>query len=157
MFEIHIDHLSESEELDVVRKTTSVDTTEFKPTIGAAELLAFQRLVREVPAPDPVLRYAVSLVRASRPSRNGDAAPFVKEWVAYGASVRAAQYLILGAKARALTLGRYTPTFEDVRELAHPVLRHRVLRNFHAESEGKTQSDIIDLLLEHVPVPSSGM
>jgi len=157
MFEVQIEHLSESEELEVVRKTTGVDTTEFKATIGKADLLAFQKLVRQIPAPDSVVRYAVSLVRASRPSPNGDAASFVKEWVAYGASVRAAQYLILGAKARALTLGRYTPNFEDVRELALPVLRHRVLRNFHAESEGKTQSDIIDMLLNHVPVPSSGM
>jgi len=157
MFEIRIEHLSEAEELEVVRQTTRIDTTEFRHAVNAEDLLAFQRLVREVPAPDSVLRYAVDLVRASRPSRNGGAAPFVKEWVAYGASVRAAQYLILGAKARALTLGRYTPTFEDVRELALPVLRHRVLRNFHAESEGKTQSDIIGMLLEHVPVPSSGM
>jgi len=157
MFEIMIDHLSEAEELEVVRKTTGVDTTEFRPTIGRDDLLAFQQLVRQLPAPDAVVRYAVSLVRASRPSSNGDAAPFVTEWVAYGASVRAAQYLILGAKARALTLGRYTPNFEDVRELALPVLRHRVLRNFHAESEGKTQSDIIGMLLDHVPVPSSGM
>jgi MoxR-like ATPase len=157
MFEIQIEHLSEEEELEVIRATTGVDTTEFRPTIGKEELLAFQRLVRQVPAPDPVIRYAVALVRASRPSRNGDSAPFVKEWVEYGASVRAAQYLVLGAKARALTLGRLAPTFEDVRELALPVLRHRVLRNFHAESEGKTQADIIGMLLDHVRVPSSGM
>ena len=82
---------------------------------------------------------------------------FVKKWIAYGASVRAAQYLILGAKARALTAGRYAPTFEDVRALAHPVLRHRILTNFHAESEGRTSGEMIDLLLEAVPVPKSGM
>ncbi|MDT8368827.1 MAG: AAA family ATPase [Longimicrobiales bacterium] len=157
MFEIQIDHLSEAEELDVVRATTGVDTTTFTPTIGRDDLLAFQQLVRQIPAPEPVLRYAVSLVRASRPSPNGDSADFVKEWIAYGASVRAAQYLILGGKARALTMGRYTPSFDDIRALALPVLRHRVLRNFHAESEGKTQSDLIAMLLEHVPVPSSRM
>ncbi len=157
MFEIQIDHLSESEELEVVRATTGVDTTAFAPTIGRDELLAFQHLVRKIPAPDSVLRYAVALVRASRPDSPTEVPGFIKEWVAYGASVRAAQYLILGAKARALTMGRYTPSFEDVRALALPVLRHRVLRNFHAESEGKSQSDIIDMLLNHVPMPSSGM
>ena len=78
-------------------------------------------------------------------------------WIAYGGSVRAAQYLILGAKARALTLGRFTPSFEDVKALAQPVLRHRVLTNFHAESEGRTSSEMIDQLLEHVSPPRSGM
>jgi MoxR-like ATPase len=81
----------------------------------------------------------------------------VNQWIAYGASVRAAQYLVLGAKARALTLGRYTPSFEDVRALAHPVLRHRVLTNFHAESEGRNSTEMVDLLLDHVKMPSSGL
>jgi MoxR-like ATPase len=108
-------------------------------------------------APDPVLQYAVALTRASRPSPNGKSPDFVKKWVSYGASVRAAQYLILGAKARALTSGRYTPGFDDIRALAHPVLRHRILTNFHAESEGVTTGELVDQLLEFVPVPSSGM
>jgi MoxR-like ATPase len=107
--------------------------------------------------PDAVLRYAVSLVRASRPGPNGATPDFVSKWIAYGASVRAAQYLVLGAKARALTSGRYTPGFEDIRHLAHPVLRHRILTNFHAESEGVTSGQLIDQLMEAVPVPSSGM
>jgi MoxR-like ATPase len=95
-------------------------------------------------------------VRATRPE--GDDAPdFVKEWVEYGASVRAAQYLILGGKARALTRGRYHVTYEDIQALAHPVLRHRVLTNFHAESEGVETDQIVDRLLEVVPTPRSGM
>ncbi|HSG49679.1 MAG TPA: AAA family ATPase [Longimicrobiales bacterium] len=155
MFEIEIRHLSEAEELEVVRATTGIQRPEFRHAVTGADLMAFQELVRRIPAPDPVLRYAVSLARASRPEPG--CADFVKKWIAYGASVRAAQYLILGAKARALTMGRYTPSFEDVRALAHPVLRHRILTNFHAESEGRASSEMIDLLLEHVPQPRSGM
>jgi len=108
-----------------------------------------------VPVSDEVLQYAVDLARRSRP---GEGAPeFVSKWVAYGASVRAAQYLVLGAKARAVTQGRDHVTFGDIRGLAHPVLRHRILTNFHAESEGRTSGELIDLLLDAVPVPSSGM
>ena len=102
------------------------------------------------------MRYALELARTTRPK--GKQAPdVVKKWVAFGASVRAAQYLILGAKARALINGRYHVSFDDVRALAHPVLRHRVLTNFHAESEGITSDSIIDQLLEAVPTPRSGM
>ena len=156
MFEIEIRHLSRDEELEVVRATTGLLDPTFSHAVTGEDLMAFQRLVRRIPAPEPVLRYAVELVRSSRPE--GEGAPdFVKKWIAYGASVRAAQYLILGAKARALTLGRYTPSFEDVRALAHPVLRHRVLTNFHAESEGRSSSEMVDLLLDTVPQPSSGM
>ncbi len=102
------------------------------------------------------MKYALTLVRASRRARNG-APDFIEKWVAYGASVRAAQYLILGAKARALMHGRYHVSFDDVRALAHPVMRHRVLKNFHAESEGVTTDQIVDRLLDAVPVPKSGM
>jgi MoxR-like ATPase len=157
MFEIVLDHLSEAEELEVVRETTGIQEPVFRHTVTGPDLVAFQRLVRRLPAPEPVLQYAVSLVRASRPSPNGTSAEFVRKWIAYGASVRAAQYLILGAKARALTSGRYTPGFEDIRALAHPVLRHRILKNFHAESEGVTTGRLVDQLLESVPVPKSGM
>jgi MoxR-like ATPase len=157
MFEIVIDHLSEDEELEVVRSTTGIQAPDFKHAVTGPDLISFQRLVRRVPAPDAVLRYAVALARTSRPSANGSSPEFVKKWIAYGASVRAAQYLILGAKARALTRGRYAPTFEDIRALAHPVMRHRVLTNFHAESEGRTSGELIDKLLETVPVPKSGM
>jgi MoxR-like ATPase len=124
--------------------------------VTGAELLAFQKLVRRVPVSEPVMRYALSLVRASRRHKTGTL-DVVEKWVAYGASVRAAQYLVLGAKARALTQGRYHVSFDDVKALAHPVLRHRVLTNFHAESEGVTTDRIIDQLLEVVPMPRSGM
>ncbi len=157
MFEIVIDHLSEEEELEVVRTTTGIQEPEFSHAITGPDLVAFQRLVRKVPVPDAALRYAVSLVRASRPSPNGDSPDFINNWIAYGASVRAAQYLTLGAKARAITQGRYNVSFEDIRALAHPVMRHRILTNFHAESEGVTGGELVDRLLEAVPVPSSGL
>ena len=157
MFEIVIDHLSEEEELEVVRSTTGIQDPSFNHAVTGPDLIAFQKLVRRVPVPDAVLRYAVALARTSRPASNGSSPEFVHKWIAYGASLRAAQYLILGAKARALTRGRYTPSFEDVRALAHPVLRHRILTNFHAESEGRSSGEMIDQLLEIVPVPQSGM
>ena len=103
-----------------------------------------------------VLRYALHIVRTSRP-KSPQAPDIVTKFVAFGGSVRAAQYLVLGAKARALTNGRYHVSYEDIRALAHPVLRHRVLTNFRAESEGVTSDAIIDELLTAVPVPKSGM
>jgi len=157
MFKIVLDHLSEEEELQVVRETTGIQEPSFSHAVTGPDLVAFQRLVRRMTAPEPVLQYAVALTRTTRPSPNGDSPDFVKKWVAYGASVRAAQYLILGAKARALTSGRYTPGFEDIRALAHPVLRHRILTNFHAESEGISTGVLVDQLLEAVPQPRSGM
>ncbi|HUP53197.1 MAG TPA: MoxR family ATPase [Longimicrobiales bacterium] len=157
MFEIIIEHLKEDEELEVIRTTTGILAPEFSHAVTGPDLIAFQKLVRRVPVSDAVLRYAVSLTRMSRPSKNGDSPDFVKKWIAYGASPRAAQYLVLGAKARALTKGRYHVSFEDISALAHPVLRHRVLTNFHAESEGKTKAEMVDLLLDAVPVPHSGM
>ncbi len=157
MFEIAIDHLSEEEELEVIRSTTGILEPEFSHTVTGPDLVAFQKLVRRVPVSDSVLRYAVGLVRMTRPAPNGDSPDFVRKWIAYGASPRAAQYLVLGAKARALTMGRYHVTFDDIKALAQPVLRHRVLTNFHAESEGKTASQLVDMLLEAAPVPSSGM
>ena len=157
MFEIIINHLAEEEELEVIRSTTGILAPEFSHAVTGPDLIAFQRLVRRVPVSDEVLRYAVALTRTSRPGPNGDCPDFVRKWIAYGASPRAAQYLVLGAKARALTMGRYHVSFEDISALAHPVLRHRVLTNFHAESEGKTSGELVDLLLEAVPLPSSGM
>src|SRR5262249_39578039 len=105
---------------------------------------------------EPVMRYALHLVRTSRP-KGAQPPDLVKKYVAFGASVRAAQNLVLGAKARALTTGRVHVDFDDIRSMAHPVLRHRVLTNFRAESEGITTDQIIDQLLEMVPVPKSGM
>jgi MoxR-like ATPase len=156
MFHILMVHPPEEEELEVVRETTGIIDPHFNRPITGEDLVAFQRLVRRVPVADPVLRYALSLVRTSRP-QSPNAPESVKKWVAYGASVRAAQYLVLGAKARALTTGRYHVSFEDIRSMAHPVLRHRVLVNFRAESEGVSTDSLIDELIERVPVPASGM
>ena len=156
MFHILMEHPPEEEELEVVRETTGVIDPHFNRAVSAEDLIAFQRLVRRVPVADPVLRYALSLVRTSRP-KAPNAPESVKKFVAFGASVRAAQFLVLGAKARALTSGRYHVSFEDIRAMAHPVLRHRVLVNFRAESEGISTDTIIDELLDRVPMPASGM
>jgi MoxR-like ATPase len=156
MFHIIIWHPPEDEEYDVVRTTTAILEPKFNRPVTGAELVAFQRLVRRVPVSEPVMRYALRLVRTSRP-KSAEAPELVRKYAAFGASVRAAQFLILGAKARALTSGRYHVSFEDIKALAHPVLRHRVLTNFRAESEGVSSDALIDELLKVVPLPKSGM
>jgi MoxR-like ATPase len=156
MFHIVIDLPPIDEEYEVVRSTTSLRDVNFERPVSGPDLVAFQRLVRRVPAAEPVIRYALELVRASRPKSPNSPEP-IRKWAAFGASVRAAQYLVLGGKARALTSGRYHVSFEDIRALAHPVLRHRVLTNFHAQSEGVTSDALVDKLLEAVPMPRSGM
>jgi MoxR-like ATPase len=156
MFHIVIDHPPEDEEFDVVRTTTALQDPKFERPVGGPDLVAFQRLVRRVPVAEPVMRYALNLTRASRP-KSPTAPEQLRKWAAFGASVRAAQYLVLGAKAKALTSGRYHVSFDDIRALAHPVLRHRILTNFHAQSEGITSDALIDRLLEAVPMPRSGM
>src|SRR5947207_4656656 len=156
MFHIVIEHPPEEEEIEVVRATTGIIDPHYQRPINASDLVAFQRLVRRVPVADPVLRYALSIVRTSRP-KAPNAPDSVGKFGALGAGVRPAQYLVLGSKARALTSGRYHVSFEDIRAMAHPVLRHRVLMNFRAESEGITTDSIIDDLLDAVPVPASGM
>ena len=158
MFHIVIEHPPEHEELEVVRTTTITNNPDFRHAVTGDDLVAFQELVRKVPVSEAVMRYTLELVRTSRRNdKDGDGPEFVKKWVQYGASVRAAQYLILGSKARALTQGRYHVNFDDIRALGRPVLRHRVLLNFHAESEGITSDQIVDQLLEAVPVPASQM
>jgi MoxR-like ATPase len=155
MFNIIMEYLPEDQEVQVATSTTSVQSHRFQHAVNGADIVAFQQLVRRVPIADAVARYAVSLARTSRP---GPKAPdFVKQWVAYGASTRAPQHLILGGKARALMDGRYNVSFEDIRALAKPVLRHRVLMNFHAESEKVTSDQVIEKLLAAVPIPKSGM
>ena len=156
MFHIVIEHPPENEEFEVVRTTTALQDPVYERPVNGNDLVAFQRLVRRVPVAEAVMRYALSLTRTSRP-KSAQAPDSVKKYVAFGASVRAAQYLVLGAKARALTSGRYHVSFDDIRSLAHPVLRHRVLTNFRAESEGITSDSIIDDLLSAVATPKSGM
>jgi MoxR-like ATPase len=156
MFNIVIGYLSEEDEIKVVNQTTAMRTVEFQKTIGGPEIIEFQKLVRRMPVAESVTRYAVQLARTSRPS--GENPPdFVKQYVNYGASLRASQFLILGAKACALMKGRYNVAVEDIQMLAYPVFRHRILCNFHAESEGITSETIIKKLLETVPVPKSGV
>ena len=156
MFNIVIEYLSEDEEIQVVSQTTSLRQVEFAKTISGPEIIEFQRLVRKMPVADEVMRYAVQLARTSRP---GAANPpdFVKQYVNYGASLRASQFLILGAKALALINGRYNVAVEDIQTLAYPVFRHRILTNFHAESEGIKSEDIVKRLLDVVPLPKSGL
>ena len=156
MFHIIIEHPPYDEELDVVKSTTALRNPELNRPITGEDLKGFQRLERRVPVAEPVMRHALELVRASRP-KDPDSRDFIKKWVAFGASVRAAQYLVLAGKARALTSGRYHVSFEDIRALAHPVMRHRIITNFHAQSEGVTTDVIVDRLLEAVPLPRSGM
>ncbi len=156
MFNIVIDYLSEDEEIQVVNQTTSIRDVQFEKTISGAEIIEFQQLVRKMPVAEPVMRYAVQLARTSRPS-GSNPPDFVKQYVNYGASLRAGQFLILGAKARALINGRYNVSVEDVQALAYPVFRHRILTNFTAESEGITSEQIIKLLIEAVPAPASGL
>jgi MoxR-like ATPase len=156
MFNIIMGYLPEADELEVVRKTTAIEDLRIDRAVTGADIVAFQQLVRRVPVAEPVVRYAVNMVRLTRPGDNGTP-EFIRQWVSYGASVRAGQYLILGGKARALMEGRYHVTFEDIRALAPPVLRHRILTNFHAESERVSTDSLIEKLLEAVPVPRSGL
>ena len=156
MFDIVMDYLPEDQEAEVVRLTTGIPDVRLEHAVTGAEIVAFQRLVRRVPVSEAVVRYAVGLARATRPASK-EAPDFVKKWVEYGASVRAAQYLVLGGKARALLLGRDHVSFDDVRALAAPVFRHRILLNFHAESERVATGRIVEQLLDAVSVPRSGM
>jgi MoxR-like ATPase len=156
MFNIVIDYLSEDDEIKVVSQTTTIRQVEFEKTISGPEIIEFQRLVRKMPVAEEIMRYAVQLARTSRPS-GANPPDFVKQYINYGASLRASQFLILGAKARALVHGRYNVAVEDIQNLAFPVFRHRILTNFHAESEGIKPEDIIKRLLETVPVPKSGL
>ncbi|MFN8572436.1 MAG: MoxR family ATPase [Gemmatimonadaceae bacterium] len=156
MFQVIIDYLSEDDELTVVKSTTAIQNHQFAHAVTGADIVAFQRLVRRVPIADAVARYAVHLVRASRPV-SPTAPEFIKKWVSYGASTRAAQYLVLGGKARALMHGRFHVGFEDIKALARPVLRHRILTNFHAQSERVTTDQLIEQLIGAVPLPKSRM
>jgi len=156
MFQIIIEYLTEDQEIQVVKSTTSIQNPQFSHAVNGNDIVDFQRLVRRVPVSDAVTRYAVNIARYSRPTSQ-HAPDFVKRWVNYGASVRAAQWMILGGKARALMHGRYHVGFDDIRALAHPVLRHRILLNFHAQSERVTTDQIIGQLNKAVPTPKSGL
>jgi MoxR-like ATPase len=156
MFNVVITYLSEDDEVKVVTQTTSADKVSPVRVMTGPDILQFQQLVRQVVIAEEIARYAVRLVDASRPSR--PAAPeFVDKWVKWGAGLRGSQALILGGKARALMHGRYHVSIKDIQALAKPILRHRVMTNFYAESERINSDAIVDRLIEHVPVPKSGM
>jgi MoxR-like ATPase len=152
LFNTVLDYLSAEEELQVVDLTTVTSIPQADPVTNAQEILDFQQLVRMVPIGESVARHAIDLVRVSR-SSDESSPDFVKKYVNYGASVRAAQFLVLSAKARALMKGRYHVTYEDIRALYIPVLRHRILLNFHAESDRLKQDDILKKVLEWKPSP----
>jgi MoxR-like ATPase len=156
MFNIVIGYLTEQQEVDVVNATTSGQTAEIQAMTNAEEVRLFQQLIRTVPVADSVARYAVQLSRATRPT-DPLAPDFVKKYVNYGVSVRAAQYLALAGKASAVLDGRFNVSVEDVQRLAAPILRHRILTNFHAESDGITTDELVTRLIATVPVPKSGL
>jgi MoxR-like ATPase len=156
MFKIVIDYLPEEQEIKVVDNTTQVIDNTLNNVLTGQDIIDFQRIVRQVPAAEAVTRYAVRLVGTSRPG-NAKAPDFLKEWVSWGAGLRASQNLLLGGKVRALLHGRYNVSYGDIRALAYPVLRHRILLNFHAEAERVTTTQVIDRLLEVVPEPASGI
>jgi len=146
MFQVTLDYPSFAEEVMIVRNTTGANVAELSKVMTGEDILYFQDLVRRVPVPDNVLEYAVELVQKTRPTSK-NVAPIAAQYIAYGAGPRASQYLILGAKCHALLAGKYSPDIEDVRAMAMPVLRHRVLRNYKAEAEGITQESLIKQLL----------
>ena len=146
MFMLTLDYPSFEEEVTIVRNTTGASNVELSKVMTANDILLFQELIRKVPVPDNVLEYAVRLVHKTRPS-NPTAPDASKQYVAYGAGPRASQYLILGAKAHALLNGKYSPDIEDVKAMALPVLRHRIVRNYKAEAEGIQQETLIKQLL----------
>jgi MoxR-like ATPase len=149
MFFIHVDYPARDEERRIARETTGEAPAKLTPLIEGERVIAFQELVRRVPVPDHVYDAVVDLVRASRPRANG-APEWVRKWVTWGAGPRAVQYLILGAKARAVLHGSYLVRMEDIEAVAQPVLTHRILTNFHAESENVTSQEIIRRLMEEM-------
>ena len=147
MFTLWVDYPSREEEAQIVKSTTSAYEAELNPILKADEILNLQNLVRRVPVADEVINAAVSLVRNTRPNYE-ESPSFIRESISWGAGPRASQYLILGAKTRAILDGRPTPEIADVRALAKPVLRHRLVTNFNAEAEGIGTVDIVERLLE---------
>ena len=152
LFNSILDYLSTEDELKVVDMTTTTRVAKIEPVTSAEELLDFQQLVRMVPIADTLARYIVGLVRATR-HNSGSAPDFVKKYVNYGGSIRAAQFIVLAAKARALSRKRYHVTYDDITALVVPVLRHRILLNFHAESERIDADEILNRLIAQVPRP----
>jgi MoxR-like ATPase len=153
MFHVWVDYPSAEEELEIIKRTTADIEVQITPTLRAEDIAALTRIVRKVPVADHVARYAMQLARLSR-RQEPDAPDFVREYVQWGAGPRASQYLVLGAKARAVLLGRFFVTHDDIRAIAPPVLRHRLKMNFNADAAGVSADEVIRRLLAHVPLTS---
>ena len=149
MFNVVIDYLPQSDEVEVVKRTTAGKPKAIEPLFTGEDVLSFHEIVRRVPVADDIVRYAVKLASASRPKQEGTP-DFVNQWVSWGAGLRAAQFLILGAKARALLAGRAHVSVEDIKALAHATFRHRILINYRAEAEGVSVENVISRILETV-------
>jgi MoxR-like ATPase len=147
MFNLWLDYPSLEEEEQIVKSTTSPLTTQLNKVMSAEDIIFFQELVRRVPVADHVISYAVALARRTRPAQDG-APQFIKDWVRWGAGPRASQYLILGAKTRAILSGRAMPDIDDVKAVARAVLRHRIVANFNAEADGVSTVQIVDRMLQ---------
>jgi MoxR-like ATPase len=152
MFNITVGYPSRAEELQIMKQTTSSYKPELKPILSGEEILKLQEIVRQVVVAEHVFEYAADLVRATRP-RDVGVPRFIAELVSWGAGPRASQYLILGGKARAILHGRLHVTTDDIKEVAYPVLRHRLVTTFNADAEGVTTDDIITRLIQAVPLP----
>jgi MoxR-like ATPase len=152
MFNVVVDYLPEDDEVAVVTQTTSRHTAEVEAIFTGEDVLKFHDMVRRVPCAREVVQYAVRLAAASRPGQP-ESPDFINQWVSWGAGLRAGQYLVLGAKARALLQGRSHVSPDDIRALAHPTLRHRILVGYRADAEGVSVDDVVDRLLKHVNVP----
>jgi MoxR-like ATPase len=151
MFNINVGYPTEDEEFQIVRLTTMGRTVDLKHILSGEEVMQLQEIVRKVPVADHVIRYALQFSRLTRKTEGGNIPQFVSEYVSWGAGPRASQYLILAGKARALLKGRYHVSTEDIRQVALPVLRHRIVTNFNAEAEGMKSDTIVKRLIEHIP------
>ena len=149
LFELRIDYPDAAQEAEIVRTTTSADPVRVTPVLTGEQIVAFQRLVRRVPVADHLVNYAVRLVRSTRPA-DTDAPDYVKELISWGAGPRASQFLVLAGKARAVLYGRHSVSMEDIRAVALPVLRHRIIVNFHAEAQAVNGEDLARRLLDSV-------
>ena len=151
MFNIVVDYPSAAEELRILKQTTGSEQPALEAALTGKQILALQEVVRRVPVAEHVYVYARDLVRATRPKEK-DAPKFTREYISWGAGPRAGQNLIIGAKARAILEGRFHVSTEDIKAVAHPVLRHRIVTTFHADSEGISPDDVISILLRKIPV-----
>ncbi|MFC1490335.1 AAA family ATPase [Candidatus Latescibacterota bacterium] len=156
MFNIFIDYLSEEDEMKVALDTTAHEEIQLDTILTGEDIVSFHKVIKRVYVPNNVAQFAVRLVRNSRPNEP-DVPEFVKKWVSWGAGLRACQYLLLGGKVRAIFQGRYNVSIEDIKALALPVLRHRIITNFYAESEKINSEKIVEMLIDSVDVPESGL